>query len=346
MAGWLLKNALSCSLAYLIFDHGIHIAAQEFESSAPDTEGEVQQHTLINNFLVSLCTFIMLTYFSLLLHERVSTAELPPKLQKSLVAGSALIPAWAWKDAVSNFVTAATDCRACQSRPMPLFNAGLAVAVAFASATLQVLLERRGSAWGQLAASLALGVGFAVNNVCKSLAGERWSRLDFQLLYVLSASTLVPLAQSRARAGLEKHENMPDILKRTRLFLIKSGDFVVGWAWKGLLDALLPSNNQLLKSVTVTLICALVMGLAWIRESRPSMWGVLSMAAGMNAGWTWMDYAASVFGGATLSFGRLWLYSTLALGVVVYVTFMLELLLHRLEKRWAQQTDVELSCAH
>merc|ERR1719199_2498087 len=242
-----------------MFQQAIRLRA-ESPSYVDDAALEVDPVARLWHLLVTVITFVSILVASVGLTLGIARWDwLPERLKCTYEVGASLIPAWAWKDVVSALVTAAMSARVLEVQEhtgvVAIEAAVLAVLVALLSAALQIWLEMKTQArvpldaeeatiipWVMVSLKFAfsLGVGWAVNNVFQSLFHMHWANLWVRLVYVVAVTALVPLAQFRADEILETHQQrLSSLTGKSVGFLVLSWNFVVGWAWKCLLDALL-----------------------------------------------------------------------------------------------------------
>lgn len=276
--------------------------------------------------------------------------SIPPKLKDTYAAGVVLIPAWAWKDVVAALMTT-LGVVGVLHKDSKRDAAGFAVGSALLCSLLQICLEVMTSNFDKaslvacVVASLmtcfALGVGFAVDTAIHAVCGEKiFSTIRFQLGYALAMSILVPMVQEKVTSVLtpERRKEWYVAVTKTLDFLAAALNFVLGWAWKGLLDAWLHdyavqgTKQQLEVSLTITAIGIVAQVVITLVGAPPEIVAVSALAAGMNIGWTWMEFAAACVGETDVGLGGLWLQTVITLCVVVTIASVAEWVISTLEK--------------
>jgi len=370
ISGWMLKKGLVLTMFAVFLDGKITVE--------PEGTGDTPTQAPIQELFMRLVAFMLLLFSSAFLAQRVNQSpRLTAGMKKTYASGLALIPGWAWKDVVSTLISGLTGRRLAANdadKVSPLFNVFLAMLVACLAAAVQIGSEiyvTNAQATGRMAsgivptgegsyvfcvfsglrASLALGVGFAVNNIVKTIFADFWSNWIFQTVYVFVLGVAVPVLQAKGHDAIEsRREQLSVFAAKAATFLVTAGNFVMGWAVKGLVDAVFPINcygcllplstnensatNQLIKSLIVTVFfVAVLVGCSGLKALHPAVAGVATLTAGMNIGWTWSDYAAALFASRGLdsldstvlwAIVGLWAFVVMIVGVVVFAAGMLE----------------------
>lgn len=350
--GWMLKKGLVLSLTGLVLQQGATLTPESTGDTAVPKQSEG-----LTTVLLHLLAFLLLLIIAAVASMRIGASQMHLRAKAAYTAGLALIPGWAWKDAVSTFITFATKRRLMQDEGLgkapPLFNAALALLVTLTAAVVQILADwclANASETGlahhvlqMLRGSLALGVGFAFNNIFKSFFSSVWSQVWFQLVYLAAIALVIPVLQVflKKEALNESSRKAPEdryvLLDRMAAFTIKAGDFIIGWAFKGLLDALLAPLmhdtvwKQLIATLIVTLVCSAIVVIVTFVPVPDTVQNLGSLVSGMCAGWSWSDFAAALYGDKNLGFLLLWLYIFSVILVVALVAYLLELLIRRME---------------
>jgi hypothetical protein len=225
-------------------------------------------------------------------------------LSGSVDAGLAMIPAWAWKNFIERDMTwNDPDLPAWASTAI---NSSLALLAALCSAALQLLSEwclKRAKEdtlvytyMQQLGASLGLGCGFAVNRIFKTAFASRWSKVWFQMVYAGTLTLILPPAQTLARQALgdRLQRRLP---RKLCNFLILSFNFLLSWAWKGLIDAIFLKVYPVgifMEAVWITVLGSTVAFSASHSTNTRFREGAM-LVSGMNIGWQWLDWCKEIF---------------------------------------------------
>jgi hypothetical protein len=225
---------------------------------------------------------------------------------RTYVDGFAMMPGWGWKDVIVVFTLYMLG-----EKPSAWAVSLTVLGIAIASALFQMLLEHLGqdvekggflhSSIGVCSASFAVGVGYALNLFFKTVIVQYlglWHWWSVRLAYTLFITAFVTWGQGKANAAFAEEEfrKLNPVIQKTLAFIVNSAKFLVGWAWKGLLDLTVgatlrgvtpsPCWDQVLVSFTTTFLMFGGVGAALATESAHAR-EVAMLVAGMIIGWTW-----------------------------------------------------------
>lgn len=345
VTGFMLKTAISLTLLSVLLNRG---TARKKEgtgdaNASTDTNGKTVDPGAAD-MAVHFITFLVLLATSIFLSQFVKKSKLFFEDTKKLyVLGLALIPAWAWKDFVSHLITVATNHRLAEDESLhkapPVFNMILALVVIIVSASLQTVAEMATKSADDesslvfLIAStvkqcLGLGAGFSVNNIFKTMYKDHWTKLWFQGVYGFIQISTIPFAQ---RWITRNYKDSTTFGARILKFCVVAGNFVIGWAVKGLLDAFfhgLEDDRQLLVTLIVSTICiAAVTSASTVEDAGTRT--LINTAAAMNIGWTWTDWISGLQASQpNTPLWAIWLDMFIISGVMLVIAWVFEKLIN------------------
>jgi hypothetical protein len=302
IVGWLIMDSMKLTLLNVLWSTRVLVRKKETDVGIKVSEWVAEPANGSNNGLVSLC-------FMLYLGALFSTAAYALHVRQvhhlhGTLVGSALtmIPAWAWKDFVNRFILLST--RADRTGLGSVLHAVfLACITVMLSAGLQLFADKyldrttrrptliRVSMY-LLAGSLGLGCGYAVNYIFKSSFEGIWGDVSFQLVYTSVLTFVLPRVQQVVR---ERTSGINcQFSRRFCDFMVLSGNFLLSWAWKGLVDAAFVELagqpvGGLAEPLTVTVVGPVAV-FAAARSPRQRLREGVALVVGMNIGWAWLDW--------------------------------------------------------
>lgn len=266
---------------------------------------------------------------------------------KAYLGGLALIPGWGWKE-----VMVIVTLVALGKSPPPWQAAGMVLAVAFASACIDIFLEYLGkglpddSFWRQCivttGTSFCVGVGYALNLLFKTIMTQYmglWGYWPARAIYTVLITAFVVWAQGALDTFLKEHMRDWDPLSIKSLqFIMNSGKCLVGWAWKGFLTLVIPplvkgtASSACLDQVIVSLVISLIMFIgAGIAISRDSYREVAMLVAGICVGWTWEQSWLACGYISDQGLGMVWLSALLVIALAGGMAVVFDLAFIRVE---------------
>jgi len=331
VVGILLKNLLAHTAKFFLFGTAPSVGAESPGMPLSSDKASLE-------LLVAVCLFALMLSSAVGAKIGVSHLSIPESLKKTYSAGLSLIPAWAWKDVVVALLTVCKHLGWVGKDSQSLCI--MALAVALLSSLLQILLEYLDSGRAKesffslvvnvFKVSLGLGVAFTVNLCYQTLLSDDlkatiYLYIAVQLGYCSLLTILVALAQVKGGEALADKELT--LLVRTVKFLLTAGNFVVAFAWKGLVMTVLSAciGDAVETKALAYLVSAIVvtfLGIGCIVASaalnmRKSISGLCILAVGMNIGWAWAGFATvSMVSGEPIAIGHLWLYTIIATAIV------------------------------
>jgi len=334
--GILLKNLLAHTAKFFLFGT---VPSVGTESSGVPLSAENASIEL----LIAFGLFVLILFSAVGAKLGVSQLSIPESPKKTYSAGLSLIPAWAWKDVVVALIAVCRNLGWVGKDSQSLVI--MALAVALLSSLLQTLLEYLGSEMAKdsffslvvnvFKVSLGLGVAFCVNLFHQTLLSDDlkanfYLYVAVQLGYCSLLTILVALAQVKGGEALADKELT--LAVRTVKFLLTAGNFVVAFAWKGLVITVLNAcigeaveTKALAHFVSAIVVTFLSIGIVVASASlnmRKSISGLCTLAVGMNIGWAWADFAnVSMVAGEAIAIGPLWFYTTLTTAIVCTAAF-------------------------
>lgn len=333
-SGWMLNYVITVSVAVVVAELGL----TEFEEQA-EKGGNKAEALLI--FSITLAVFALVLVAAALASRAVmSTSLVPGKMKATYAAGLGFIPAWQWKGVISALMIMTVGGNSKETSPALV--AAVVVGIAVLTSAVQVFLEEWASdaektsltfqIVSQLKTSLGLGMGFAVNVLVHACVGsEMMQELIPQTIYVVVLTSSVALVQFLSKpklAEMKTNGTANPFVLRTLGFLLVSTNFVVGWAWKGMVDVFAKDYKgvgpewQLLVSFTVSFVLISLVVVMTILEGYATgaavqLQELCMTASAMNIGWTWADFAMeclrkqkeTLHGGKDVEVGHLWLFA-------------------------------------
>lgn len=344
VVGITLKNALTLTVIALVIQGPMTMDSASGSSDASPADAW-------KTFSIVVVTFLLLIISATIMTSVIQSMEsIPPKLKDIYAAGIVLIPAWAWKDVMAALMTT-LGVVGILHKDSKRDAAGFAIGSALLCSLLQICLEvmtanfDKASLVACVVASLmtcfALGVGFAVDTAIHADCGDHiFSEIRFQFAYALTMAMIVPMIQKQITHLLtpERRKEWYVAATKTLDFLAAALNFVLGWAWKGLLDAWLLDyavqglKEQLEVSLIITGIGIVAQVFVTLVGAPPEIVAVSALAAGMNIGWTWMAFAAACVGEKDVGLGGLWLQTGITLCLVVTTASVAEWVISTIEK--------------
>jgi hypothetical protein len=373
----MLNAAITMSVLAAVSKVGSKLSHDEVSSTvmADEIAGKdtVLEATLSLETKEAIFAFNMkLFIFSLVLLASASLARalerldgIPDRVKTMYANGLSFIPAWQWKNVVSAFMGVCLGAsRVDDSR---FVVAAVVMAIAVLTSILQVLLENWIAnhdptsliyqVFNTLRTSLGLGLGYAVNVLVLAILRGQTHRLPIMLAYVFCLTVLVTILQYNLFPLLDsKKDQWHHLTIRTLRFLLLACNFVVGWAWKSLIDMLMASYGprsglhpvllQLLASTLITLVLTcLVVGVTLISddvaEKLPGIQDLCILASGMNVGWTWAIFALVCLQwfegehneGDAVQLGWVWLFTIVVVLCAALMAVLMELVIQKMEPK-------------
>eukprot|EP00927_Polykrikos_kofoidii_P016187 TRINITY_DN1727_c0_g1_i1.p1 TRINITY_DN1727_c0_g1~~TRINITY_DN1727_c0_g1_i1.p1 ORF type:complete len:404 (+),score=45.96 TRINITY_DN1727_c0_g1_i1:86-1297(+) len=301
---------------------------------------------------ISVVSFMCVVAVSTLMLKLLNTVErIPLYLKSAYAAGIALIPAWGWKDVVAVLLGFAEFFKIVDEHSPGTYVA-FAFFIAVFSAALQLALEEIGSRAdeGTLFRSVissfmvcfTLGVAFAVNAAVRVCVGlSRFDKLDFNVCYLAVLLLIVPEAQRQVRSRLDEdvRAHLPIPVAKGIDFVVTAGDFLLAWAFKGLLDSYFADMaavgvywpGQLQVTVIVTSICVIVSQLVAVVPLPMAYEDISSLMMAMNLGWTWMVFANLMILSKDPDLATWWEYSFAIFMIAVMIMLPIEFAISTVE---------------
>eukprot|EP00927_Polykrikos_kofoidii_P016189 TRINITY_DN1727_c0_g1_i3.p1 TRINITY_DN1727_c0_g1~~TRINITY_DN1727_c0_g1_i3.p1 ORF type:complete len:405 (+),score=48.52 TRINITY_DN1727_c0_g1_i3:66-1280(+) len=301
---------------------------------------------------ITVVTFICVVSISTLMAEVLYTVErLPLYLKSSYAAGIALIPAWGWKDVVAAFFVLA-EFFGIVDKDTPGTYVAFAFFIAVFSASIQLTLEAISDhaekdtllrcVTSSFMACFTLGVACAVNAAVKVCVGpSRFDKLDFNVCYLVILLLIVPEAQRQVRSRLDKgfRAYLPLPISKGVDFVVTAGDFMLAFAFKGILDSYFADMaavgvywpGQLQVTVIVTSICVIVTQLVAVFPLPMAYEDISSLMMAMNLGWTWTVFAKLVIVSNDPDLATVWEYSFAIFMIAVMIMLPIEFAISTVE---------------
>jgi hypothetical protein len=319
-------------------------------------------------FLVTLFIFSLVLLASASMSRAIERLEKVPERVKAMYAnGLGFIPAWQWKGVISAFMGICLGASTDDDIDSRLLVAAVVISIAFITSVVQVLLENwvanhdqtslAYQVFNTLRTSLGLGLGFAVNVLVLAILHGSIHRLSIMSAYVLCLTVLVSILQYNLFPLIEsKKGKYHPLVLRTLSFLLLACNFVVGWAWKGLIDMFMadygphsglhPVLLQLLASTLITLVLVcLVVGITLLSEgltsNLPGIQDLCILASAMNVGWTWSIFALVCLKwfegehneGEAIEVGWVWVFTFAVVFIATLMATFLEVLIEMIEPK-------------
>lgn len=319
VVGWIWKAALVLTLQAVLHRGSGPFRAGIREARSSEDMGDGDKHALGGILVMVLgryMVFLLLLLVTVVISRRVEESQMTATRRTTLLAGLALIPAWAFKDVVVSFIGAFSGDFVGHQLVMGSFVVCVATAL---SSVLPTKDESRSSPQGRFSfsvlatagACMGLGVAYAINLVFKDRAGDLWSKVMFQLIYAPSLTclmlTLRPYisSQIQAESGLRK---------RMLTFLFSTTGFLAAWTWAALLADVIahlwpapPDDKhaaivfrQFVWTVAVTLIIAIVVPCTVPSDEErqrrcASRTELITLCGGVVVGGTWTDLVSTIY---------------------------------------------------
>lgn len=258
-----------------------------------------------------------------------------------LIAGLMCVPKWGFKACVIILIDVMTNATALDAAGQCAIATVIAVVTAL---FLQLVLPAKDpdqgyckDAFGQIAASLGLGVGFAFNDIFVKMAGTSWSSTDYQVLYMPVILYVVSRVQPLCKDVLKDVEMR--VCKNFLNLIIQVATFWAAWAMQAFLLAafLGPTTRfenftniakQIFHAFFVSYLAVLVSANG---GPRP-IWALLFAMFGVIVGTAWIDVTSWIYGICINANDTLIIYLLkmwgLTLAASIVVPFVAWLLLH------------------
>jgi len=218
-----------------------------------------------------------------------------------LIPAFALIPAWAFKDLVVDFMNWATDVTQANIRWL------CAIGVLLVSVGLSCVLPKPDpdaflcrKMLARLNGTMALGDGYAFNAVFQHISVRNWSKCGFQVVYTPLITILTCRFRSLMDVKLEKATNNM-FQEKLYLTLKDVSQFCSAWAAQALLNATYeewwstPTNKgrNLVWNLCFTIILCFGVAAMSVIDMEGNLWTLMLAIGGVNIGWAWSNSASA-----------------------------------------------------
>eukprot|EP00929_Paragymnodinium_shiwhaense_P121214 TRINITY_DN93379_c0_g1_i1.p1 TRINITY_DN93379_c0_g1~~TRINITY_DN93379_c0_g1_i1.p1 ORF type:complete len:410 (+),score=93.04 TRINITY_DN93379_c0_g1_i1:85-1314(+) len=366
-SGWVLNYAITLSVgvavASLGFDRVAESSATDDMKNAGAPKQGISLAQAVVAFSLKLGVFVLILVAASFSSRSIMGASfLPGRMKKTYAAGLGFIPAWQWKNVISALMVAILGGDVKEHPDWAI--AAVVFSIALLTAFIQISLEEWAAGAepasllyqvvSQLKTSLGLGLGFALNVLFYAAIGDHVTNIIPQVVYVTTLTTVIALVQYFSKPKLEEMKQtgaMPGLLIRTLNFLIVASNFVVGWAWKGMLDVAFKDMRQagvqsqlmvslMMSALMILLVVTLTLTAAKAAGPLGTLEDLCMTASAMNVGWTWADFAMEclrVFkeeerGGQDLRIGEVWLFSLLVVAVASVAALAMDTVIRHVER--------------
>jgi len=352
-SGWMLNAAITASVALMVSRGGIKesLAPSADSDPAGGALGNVSVLQAISAFLLTLIIFSLILVATATCSRFVHGAEwIPERLRGTYSSGLSFIPAWQWKNVVSALMVACLGGAA--SERSPYLVAAVVLIICGLTAAIQMLLENWASAeeetslafqiFNGLRTSLGLGIGFAVNVLVHAVGGSSMKVPWVMTVYVISLTLAVATLKYKCTPMVASMKDIwSPLLCRSLTFSLLASNFVVGWAWKGMIDMIIAATMHegilwhLFAALLITLCLSCCVVAITAAATSPAFAGtpgledLCMLACAMNVGWAWAGFAMAFLrfygDGKALGIGQMWLFTLAAVTSVSLAAMVIDM---------------------